>query len=194
MSHNAPMAKRETIERIPMMTEAKASAVANAAPDLLNELVGIGANSRLGVLRAQRSEIAGFIQASYDALLEPQDEAGVSRVERGVVALRVAILENSAPLIQHYRAYLRQQNAPVELVAATEKDTLGAPLTPRLLAILTHTDRLTNEPRVATPEDLVELKEYGLSDANIVTLSQLIAFLSFQVRTIAGLQLLAEGS
>ncbi len=175
------------------MTEAKASVVANAAPDLLNELVGIRANSSLGLLRAQRSEIAGFIQASYDALLEPEDEAGVSRIERGLVALRVATLEDSVPLIEHYRAYLAQQDAPGAVVAATEKVTLGAPLSPRLLAILTHVDRLTNEPRVATPEDLVELKRHGLSDANIVTLSQLIAFLSFQVRTIAGLQVLAEG-
>jgi len=59
--------------------------------------------------------------------------------------------------------------------------------------VLEHVDRLTKEPRVATPEDLMGLKAQGLSDAAIVTISQLIAFLSFQVRALVGLQLLAEG-
>jgi CMD domain protein len=175
------------------MSEAKAKVVASASPDLLNTLVGIEADAPLGQLRAQRSEIAGYIQASYDALLEPADEAGVSRIERGLLALRVAILEESAPLIEHYLAYLAKHNAPADLMAATEKSVLGAPLPPRLIALLEHVDRLTVEPRVATPEHLAGLKAQGLNDANIVTISQLIAFVSFQVRAIVGLQLLGEG-
>jgi len=176
-----------------MMSEAKASVVANSAPDLLDDLAGIQAGSPVAILRGQRAEISSFIQASYDALLEPADEAGVSRNERGLIALRVAILEASQLLIEHYRAYLAQQKTPVELVAAAEKERLAAPLSPRLLAVLEHVDRLTKEPRVATPEDLADLKAQGLSDANIVTISQLIAFLSFQVRALVGLQLLTEG-
>jgi uncharacterized protein YciW len=78
-------------------------------------------------------------------------------------------------------------------MAATEKSVLGAPLPPRLIALLEHVDRLTVEPRVATPEHLAGLKAQGLNDANIVTISQLIAFVSFQVRAIVGLQLLGEG-
>lgn len=175
------------------MSEAKADAVANSTSDLLNELVGISGGSPLGALRQQRAEIAGFIQGSYDALLEPQDEAGVSRVERGLVALRVAVLEESLPLIQHYRAYLQREKVGAELIAATEARTVGAALSPRQQALFAHVDRLTLEPAVATPEHLALLKQHGLSDANIVTISQLIAFLSFQVRAIVGLQLLGEG-
>ena len=175
------------------MTEAKANTIANAAPDLLNELVGIEADSPVGALRAQRAEIASTIQGSYNALLEPADEAGLSRVERGLSALRVAVLEESAPLIAHYRGYLAQNGADEQLVAAIEQSPITVTLSPRLVAILAHVDRLTNEPRVATPEDLAGLKAQGLSDANIVSLSQLIAFLSFQVRAIVGLQLLGEG-
>jgi CMD domain protein len=176
-----------------MMSEAKANVIADAANDLLNTLAGVQAGSPLAALRAQRADIASYIQGSYDALLEPEDEAGVSRIERGLIALRVAVLDESAPLIEHYRAYLATQNAPLELISATESAKLDAPLTPRLLAILEHVDRLTDEPRVATPAHLAGLKAHGLSDANIVTISQLIAFLSFQVRAIVGLQLLGEG-
>jgi CMD domain protein len=172
------------------MNEAQTKVVADSSSDLLNQLVGIEAESSLGKLRAQRADIASYIQGSYNALLEPVDEAGISRVERGLIALRVAVLEQSAPLIDHYRNYLKEQKAAAELVAATERYHLGAPLTLRLLAILAHVDMLTTEPRLATPENLAELKALGLTDANIVSLSQLIAFLSFQVRTIVGLQLL----
>ena len=163
------------------------------ASDLLNTILGIGEDSPLAALRARRADIASYIQASYDALLEPADEAGVSRAERGLIALRVAILDESAPLIAHYRAYLAGQGVDSALVTATEGATLGAPLSLRLLAMLTHVDRLTNEPELAAPAHLAELKAQGLSDANIVTISQLISFVSFQVRTIAGLQLLGEG-
>ena len=178
------------------MSEAKASSrepqVGNADHDLLDTLAGIDATSPTGALRAQRADIASFIQGSYDALLEPADEAGVSRVERGLIALREALLEESVPLIAHYRAYLAQQDAPSDWIVAAESPELGAPLSPRLVALLGHVDRLTREPDVATPAHLAELKAQGLTDTNLVTISQLIAFVSFQVRAIVGLQLLAE--
>ena len=176
-----------------MMTEAKVSVTGNATPDLLDTLVGIEHGSPLSDVRAQRSDITRFIQGNYNALLEPEDEAGVSRLERGLIAFRVAILEDSVPLTEHYRAYLAQLDAPAEIVTAAERDSLGNPLSPRTIALLTHVDRLTNRPDTAAQAHLTELQTHGLSAANIVTISQLIAFLSFQVRAIAGLQLLAEG-
>ena len=53
-----------------MMSEANQEAVADATPDLLDTLVGIAGDGPLAALRRQRAEIAGFIQGSYDALLE----------------------------------------------------------------------------------------------------------------------------
>ncbi len=176
------------------MSEGKGSAVDTASPDLLNSLAGIEAGSRVGELRKQRSEIADYIQGSYNALLVDEDSTSVSRVERGLISLRVASLEKSAPLVEHYRAYLAEAGTTAESVSAVESDTLGEGLSPRQKAILKHTDRLTKEPAAATPAHLEELQAQGLSAADIVTISQLIAFLSFQVRAIAGLKLLAEES
>ena len=176
------------------MSEAQASAIHSAAPDLLDELVGIQPGSPISELRAQRADITRHIQGYYNALLEPADDSSVSRLERGLIALRVARLEESAPLVEHYRAYLAQLSAPAEIVEATEALSLDAPLSSRTVALLQHVDRLTQDPSVATQAHLAELQAHGLSAADIVTISQLIAFLSFQVRTLAGLQLLAEGS
>lgn len=166
--------------------------VATRPSDLLDALAGIQLGSPLSDLRSRRSEISQFIQGSYDALLEPADLGGVSRVERGLVALRSALPTGSTLLIDHYRDYLAQHGAAPELVAAASAASLGEPLSPRLVAILRHVDLLTHEPIAATPAHLAQLQEAGLSTPDIVTISQLIAFVSFQVRTLSGLQLLGE--
>lgn len=174
------------------MPEAREGMRDENTTDLLNLLAKIDPDSPLGQLRAQRSDIARYIQGSYDALVEAQDGSGVTATERGLIALRVALHEKSEPLMAHYRARLTALGASAEIVEATERATLDEPLTPRLIALLQHVDLLTNEPRKATPAHLEQLKAHGFSTPDMVSVAQLIAFLSFQVRTLAGLQLLGE--
>jgi CMD domain protein len=200
---NSPVASIMALVQIPsagaernaLMSEAKANTgpvVGDAASDLLNALAGVAKGSRLATLRAQRAEIMALIQANYDALFVPADDGGVTHAERGLVALRVALLDESKPLVAHYRDYVARYQVEMAQIDAVQKPALDAPLSPRLIALLAHADRLTDAPHLATPEHLAHLKRHGLSDANIVTISQLIAFVSFQVRALVGLQLLAE--
>ena len=62
----------------------------------------------------------------------------------------------------------------------------------RLSAALMHAHLLVFHPRDAGAQDLQALLDAGWSPTDIVTLSQLVAFLAFQVRVVAGLQVLAE--
>jgi CMD domain protein len=172
------------------MSQTEASGAASVPPDLLEHLATIQAGSALATLRAQRTDVARYSQGSYDALLEPDDPAGVSRIERESIALRVAILNQSAPLIEHYRQRLSQSGVPASRITAIEHFHDNTELTPREAALLRHTDLLTNEPHSATPSHLAELQAVDLSTRDIVTIAQLIAFLSFQVRLLAGLQAL----
>jgi CMD domain protein len=71
-------------------------------------------------------------------------------------------------------------------VAEASRDALGA----RLAAALEHAHLLVFHPRDASPAAIAALLEAGWSNDAIVTLSQLVAFLSFQIRTIAGLRTL----
>lgn len=75
---------------------------------------------------------------------------------------------------------------PVYRVDLASRPALGA----RLPAALDHAHLLVFRPRDASPEALRSLLEAGWSTADIVTLSQLVAFLSFQIRTVAGLRVL----
>ena len=65
--------------------------------------------------------------------------------------------------------------------------TLGA----RLAAAFEHVHLLVFRPRDAAPAALQALLGAGWSTNDIVTLSQLVAFLSFQIRAVGGLRALA---
>jgi CMD domain protein len=61
----------------------------------------------------------------------------------------------------------------------------------RLAAAFEHAHLLVFRPRDASPAALQALLGAGWSTNDIVTLSQLVAFLSFQIRAVAGLRALA---
>jgi CMD domain protein len=75
-------------------------------------------------------------------------------------------------------------------VSTDSKERLGS----RLVAALEHAHLLVFHPRDASPAALQRLIDAGWSTTDIVTLSQLVAFLSFQIRVVAGLRALAGSS
>jgi CMD domain protein len=72
-------------------------------------------------------------------------------------------------------------------VSTEMRRTLGA----RLATAFDHAHLLVFHPRDAAPATLQSLLDAGWSTTDIVTLSQIIAFLSFQIRAAAGLRVLA---
>jgi CMD domain protein len=160
--------------------------------DIINELAGIVPDSPVGQLRAQRPDVVRAAQGSYRALLEPDDPAGVSRREREMIALRVALLTPSPTVAAWHRDRLRALGASDADLAAIEQFPAGTVLSPREAAILRYADRLTREPGTARPEHIADVKAAGLGPRDIVTIAQLIAYMSFAVRLLAGLRLLAE--
>lgn len=71
-------------------------------------------------------------------------------------------------------------------LSADRKAVLGA----RLSAALEHAHLLVFRPRDAASADMKALLAAGWSNTGIVTFSQLVAFLSFQVRVVTGLRVL----
>jgi CMD domain protein len=72
-------------------------------------------------------------------------------------------------------------------VSDTHRPVLGKTLS----AALEHAHLLVFHPRDANPAALQALLDAGWSTTGIVTLSQLVAFLSFQIRVVTGLRALA---
>ncbi|KAK1177184.1 alkylhydroperoxidase domain protein [Streptomyces sp. NBS 14/10] len=171
--------------------------------DLIDTLLGFEPGSPLARLRARRPEATGHTQGSYDALFAPAASATtVTTTERFAAALRVARLHGDQRLGEHYAGQLlAADGAAKELVTAVEDVRPLRPATEppapeplpgqgRLRAILAHADLLVLRPAAATPADLDALAKAGLGAAEIVTVSQLIAYVSFQVRLLAGLALI----
>jgi CMD domain protein len=79
---------------------------------------------------------------------------------------------------------------PVYAVAEANRSALGA----RLTAALAHVHRLVFHPRDASASALQDLLDAGWTNAGIVTTSQLVAFLAFQLRAAAGLSTLAASA
>ncbi|MCY1378773.1 CMD domain protein [compost metagenome] len=79
---------------------------------------------------------------------------------------------------------------PVYAVDAAQRAVLGE----RLSAGLAHAHLLVLHPRDASPVALQALLDAGWRTTEIVTLSQLVAFLAFQIRVVIGLRALATPS
>jgi CMD domain protein len=156
--------------------------------DVMDHLAGLAPGSPLAALRRQRPDVVKHLQGSDDAIFSPADDGGLTRAERAVAALRIAELLRDDTLIAHYQARLASLD-PSGTLARTV--TGRAELTdPRWDAIVAHVDLVTRGPGSATREDIETLTAAGLSSHAVVSLSQLIAYVNFQARVLAGLRAL----
>lgn len=143
--------------------------------DLLARLAEIAPNSPLAQARATRQTATEGIEASYQRLFVPQDAGGFGVTERLLLAQRISEWHGDRQLATHYAQL--QQTQPTD--------------SPRLQAALDHAERLVFKPAGAEARHLQALQQAGWSLDEIVTLSQLIAFVSFQSRLLYGYRLLA---
>jgi CMD domain protein len=129
---------------------------------------------------------ATAIAAAY---AERLSESGAPAALKGAVDAAVAEAKTSGPYGRYPAGPLSREDtagASYRVGAATRR-----PLGPRLVAAFEHTHMLVFHPRDATPAALQALLDAGWATTDIVTLSQIVAFLSFQIRVVAGLRTLA---
>ena len=152
--------------------------------DVIDHAAGLAPGDPLHATRRFRQKVVEATQASHDALLlQPVD--GLSPADRLRVAAHVCTLAGAASLEQHYAD---------RLADAPDRDEPSSPALPAMLAFAA---KLTTDPRLGDRAAIDALKRAGLGDAAIVALAQLVAFLSYQLRVVAGLQALrasAEGA
>lgn len=156
--------------------------------DLIDALTPLAADSAVHAVRHQRDKVVAGTQGSYDAIFDPA-LGGPSFAERLLAAHLIARLTGSEVLQAHYRAQLLALPALTD----SEKAALdGKSVDGRLQAILTFTHTLTERPVDGDKAALLKLPAAGLSTAEVVALAQLIAFVAYQLRVVAGLQALVE--
>lgn len=157
--------------------------------NVIETLAGVAPGTALGAAVAQRAEILALSEASHDAVIMPRAPGGLGHGARAALAARMARLHRDEALAAHYDACLARAGTTDELLRAADPVS-EAVFDPRLGAMVRHIDLLTLAPRDARHDDIEALRRAGLDDADIVRLSELAAFVNYQVRVIAGLKLL----
>ncbi|MGB4776932.1 CMD domain protein [Microbacterium sp.] len=189
--------------------------------DIIDLLAGISTGDALDAVRAGRPQARENAQRSFEALLEPANPGTFPLAERYAIAAFAARLHAFDAATSFYDDLLADEApelvAAVE-AAATDGATTGpygdyrepglaaesraglrwapdaetsAALGVRLSAAVAHTHLLVFRPREARPEHLQALVDADWSPDDIVSLSQLVAFLAFQLRLAWGLRVLA---
>ena len=187
--------------------------------DVIDSLADIAPGSALDTIRTRRPQARLHAQATYDSLFKPASEADASKRERFAIALFVARLHGKQEITAHYGKLLEAdpelQEAvrmaaaaagsqgpwgryPAGPLSAEDKpgaaDRIASPvrdqLGERIAAALEHAHMLVYHPRDAAPAHLQALLDAGWSTTGIVAISQLVAFLSYQIRVVTGLRVL----
>jgi len=140
-----------------------------------------------------------FAVAAFVAALHGKDETRDFYKEQLVAAgsspeLQVTVASEAFEARAHgpYGHYpggplsLENSDGLVYAVGATARHVLGQ----RLASALEHTHMLVFHPRDAAPPSLQAMLDAGWSTTDVVTLSQLVSFLAFQIRVVAGLKAL----
>jgi CMD domain protein len=159
--------------------------------DVVRTQAGIAADSPLNAVLDTRADVLGMTQATHDAALQPKDPGGIPHVVRAALATRVARLHGESGLAAHYEGLMRQARASAAISRLADPAFQGDG-DAKLTAVLAFTDIATQAPRDATANDIAQLQQAGVSDADIVRLAELNAFLAYQIRLIAGLRLMKE--
>jgi CMD domain protein len=187
--------------------------------DVIDQLLETSEGDPLFVLRTQRPDAKRNAQASFDALFSSDELEHVSQQERLAIAYWTVALAQSQAASFYRDLLAAEDRATLDLLEAALPGALttgpygdypAGPLTPenvagpqwqpdprlvesvgpRLGAALAHTHLLVYRPRDSSADALQALLDAGWSTTGIVTLSQLVAFLSFQLRVVAGLTVL----
>lgn len=143
---------------------------------------------------AERFAVAAYVAGLHRAAPTAGHYAA-GLAEHGGAALAAtvaqAVAETSAtgPAGQYPPGPLSVEDTPAPAFALSAP--VAAALGPKLAAALAHAHYLVFHPRDAAAERFPPLKEAGWTDDGIVTLSQLVSFLAFQIRVVAGFAVLA---
>lgn len=155
--------------------------------DVIDQLAGLSVGSALHSLRHQRDKVAVASQGSYDTLFDPALE-GIGLDERLLVALYACRLAGAADLVAHYRARALVLQVDASQLATAESGEPEQLPEGRLRAMLVFTRALTQRPVEGDKAAIEKLPAAGISTPAVVALSQLIAFVSYQLRVVAGLK------
>jgi len=144
-------------------------------------LSGISAESSVGEATSTRSNIFEMTQLAESAVLRPLDYGMFPHDVRAALACRIAARAGESRLAEYYAVSMGDKfNLAESIMIEGEPESTLIPFV----------DKAAHATRDIVAEDISKLQAVGVSDADIVRLCELIAFVAYQVRVAAGLRLM----
>jgi uncharacterized protein YciW len=166
----------------------------DAIDAILATVLDADGRRRVAAIRGQKPDLAAENEAYYRAVFapEPDSAAALPPADRAVVAVRVAAHARDRAVADWYAALAERGGAARGAIDRARDLADPWPEATPLAAAVRHADLLVVRPATARREDLLALKTAGFSPAGIVALSQVVAFVSYQLRLVAVLRALGE--
>lgn len=143
---------------------------------------------------AERFAVAAYVAGLHRAAATA-DHYAKGLVQHGGAALAATVAQavaetlSSGPTGHYPPGPLSAEDTPGPAFALS--GPVAAALGPKLAAAFAHAHYLVFHPRDAAPDRFPPLMAAGWTEDGIVTLSQLVSFLAFQIRVVAGFAVLA---
>lgn len=161
--------------------------------DVVNSMLGPAA-SAVAPLRGVEPKLAAQMQDYYDAVFSPPADSAeaLSLAERWLIAIRTASHTGSEEVVAWYTA--RALDTGIGETLIEQARTVAVPWNgaPRMTAIMRHVDLIVTRPVDSSRSDINALINARLSPAAIVVLSQVVAYVSYQLRLVAVLRALGN--
>ncbi|NOL49735.1 CMD domain-containing protein [Pelistega europaea] len=162
----------------------------NVQQDIVNKVLNIQTDSPLFQIRQFREKVVTGTQASYDALFDSALHLPLSW--RYAVAVLSSVLVGIPEFVTHYAEQAVKAGVSEADLHAIQEVDIAKVSDVALAQVLQFTHTLMVQPKEGDKAALLALKTAGMTTADIVALSQLIGFLSYQLRLAAGLKAMQQ--
>ena len=145
-------------------------------------------DSGLSASISLRSELFTLSQQAHNACANPQDAGGFNHAERAAISSRMCSLNHEVQLGNYYSDLVPDSVDEKQIIDTNYRGGGNR----RLEAVLEHVDLVTTSPKDASAADIRALENRGISTEDIVRLSQLIAFVNYEIRVVKGIRLMED--
>ncbi|NNL74395.1 MAG: hypothetical protein HKP29_13615 [Silicimonas sp.] len=143
---------------------------------------GVSEDSQTAGAVKLRANVLELTQVAENAVLRPAEPGGLPHDLRAALAARIARLCGQTDLAEKYLAGARARAALADPGSESADAGLGA--------LIAFVDKVAARTASMTAEDVSGLQQAGYSDADVVRICELNAFVAYQARLIAGLRLM----
>lgn len=114
-------------------------------------------------------------------------KSGLTREEKELIAVVVSANNKCEYCINHHSEALNYYWNDQDKISKLVQNYKSIDFSERILSILNYANKLTVSPQLVSENDIIEIRNQGLTDQNILNINLIISYFNFVNRVAAGL-------